>query len=311
MEQGEENKKLIGYRKLLAWQSRKTAPFLILIPCLWFLVSAVASAAQLYFKPETFTLGVGDTARVEVFLDSPENVNALEGVIKFPAETLEVKDVNDGNSIVSFWITRPKIEQGEISFAGAIPGGYPAFNGKLFSIEFLAKKTGRVTIGIRSAQALLNDGKGTPAQLSLKTLVVNVSSKPTGAIVTEIQDTTPPESFKPIIAKDPNLFDGKYFVSFSTQDKGSGIDYYEVAEGRGFFQPNPENWQRGDTPQVLKDQELRSWIFVKAVDKKGNAFVAKLPPPNVPAYQRLLTIIIGVVVIVLILMLWRRLGKRL
>lgn len=284
--------------------------YILLIPCLLLLVACNAQAAQLYFKPETFTLGVGDTARVEIFLDSPENVNALEGVIKFPTETLEVKDVNDGNSIVSFWITRPKAENGEISFAGAIPGGYPAFNGKLFSIEFLAKKTGKATIGIQNAQALLNDGKGTPAQLSLKTLVVNVSSKPTGAMTTEIQDITLPESFKPIIAKDPNLFDGKYFVSFSTQDKGSGIDYYEVVEGRGFFQPNPENWQRGDSPQVLRDQELRSWIFVKAVDKKGNERLAVLPPINIPIYQKLLTILIGPIVIVIILVLRGFLWKK-
>ena len=30
--------------------------------------------------------------------------------------------------------------------------------------------------------------------------------------------------------KDPNVFDGKWFLVFAALDKGSGIDHYEVME---------------------------------------------------------------------------------
>jgi len=58
--------------------------------------------------------------------------------------------------------------------------------------------------------------------------------------------------------------DGKYFLVFSTQDKGSGVDHYEVREGRfgGFSEVS--------SPYILKYQSLDKKIFVKAIDKFGN-----------------------------------------
>lgn len=268
-----------------------------------------AEAASLYFVPADAKIGVGEVVRAELRLDSPENVNAVEGTLVFPTDLLEVKNINDGNSIISFWIARPKLENGSIVFAGAIPGGYPSLGGRLFSVDFVARKTGSPTVSIKPASALLNDGQGTPANLNLKPFSVSVVAAKTGAAPQKIEDKTPPESFVPIIASDPNLFDGKHFLVFATQDKGIGIDYYEVSETSGFwpFKPSPENWEKFDSPRLLKDQELKSWIFVKAVDKQGNERIEVLPPENVPVYQRLLTISIGVIlVVVLLLVRWRK-----
>ncbi len=279
------------------------------------LIALPVSAATLYFKPENIQIGVGETGRMELFLDSPENVNALEGKIIFPADLLEVKNLSDGNSIINLWITKPRVENNSIIFAGIIPGGYPAFGGKILTVDFLAKKSlpaGRqeaeAVLQIKEAQALLNDGKGTAASLSLKPITFEISTKPTGMGVEEMKDDIPPEDFLPSVSSDPSVFDGQYFVIFAAQDKGSGIDYYEVSEKKGFLRPEAENWVKAESPYLLSDQKLESWIFVKAVDKKGNERIAIIHPANVIIDKTVLTIILGISVIVLLLvgrLLWR------
>jgi len=108
-------------------------------------------------------------------------------------------------------------------------------------------------------------------------------------------DTTKPEVFKPEIGKDSSVFEGKYFLSFSTNDKLSGIDHYELMETRNKKQ---ETWKRAKSPYVLEDQSLRSKIFVKAVDKAGNEQISKISPPPKPfPYWIIIPILIGLIII--------------
>ncbi|MDP2812067.1 MAG: hypothetical protein Q8O32_00015, partial [bacterium] len=60
----------------------------------------------------------------------------------------------------------------------------------------------------------------------------------------------------------------------STQDKGTGIDHYEVKEG---YRLSVE----AKSPYVLKNQNLDKEIVVKAIDRAGNerkVVVASLYP---------------------------------
>lgn len=291
-----------------------TKPFLASISALLLALFSVlpAQAASLYFEPASAKLGVGETVRVSFLMDSPEHVNALEGQVVYPNDLLEVKSINDGSSIVSFWIARPKAEGGKIVFVGVIPGGYADVRGKIFSVDFVAKKAGRGALSLSNTQALLNDGQGSQAQLSLSKLAVTITGKAAGKPAPpppEIKDEAPPEEFKPTIASDPEIFDGRYFLVFAAQDKGVGIDYYEVAEAKGLFRPSPDVWEKAESLHLLKDQELKSWVFVRAVDKNGNTRSIVLPPPGVRFYQ-LLTIFAGILIAVVLLIVWRRLKKR-
>jgi len=76
-------------------------------------------------------------------------------------------------------------------------------------------------------------------------------------------DTTPPEEFSLEIGQEPALFEGKYFLSFATTDKTSGIDYYEIKEGKGGF-------KKAQSPYLIKDQSLTKKIIVRVYDKAGN-----------------------------------------
>ena len=100
-------------------------------------------------------------------------------------------------------------------------------------------------------------------------------------------DVTPPEEFKPEIGKDPTVFEGKYFLSFAATDEASGIDFYQVKEGKRDF-------KKVKSPYGLEDQSLKSKIVVKAVDKAGNEKIAQIIPPKEPfPYWIIILILIG------------------
>jgi len=65
---------------------------------------------------------------------------------------------------------------------------------------------------------------------------------------------------------------------FATQDKGSGIDYYEIKESRQKFLKIFKKWVIAESPYVLKDRKLRSYVYIKAVDKAGNERIAVVEP---------------------------------
>lgn len=84
-------------------------------------------------------------------------------------------------------------------------------------------------------------------------------------------DTTPPREFTPSIGRDPAVFDGAPFVTFSTSDNISGVSHYEVKTS--FL----SGWQRVDgTYYKLPGLVLGETIEVKAVDAAGNERVASV-----------------------------------
>jgi hypothetical protein len=138
---------------------------------------------------------------------------------------------------------------------------------------------------------LLNDGIGTKASLS--TYGAKIELK--GSAGTEIQnewgkvvtdDSIPPELFSIELVKDASAFSGQYYIAFSTTDKQTGIDHFEVyeepiADLQLFTWGEPDRvWTTVQSPYVLKDQLLRSVIRVKAIDKAGNERIATYAPDS-------------------------------
>ena len=255
---------------------------IIIVVCLLLLSAVPTFAAEISFDAKTQEVSVGEQFEAGVFLNTEnEEINAVEGKIVFPSELLELKEIRDGNSIVNFWIERPKVKSdNQIAFSGIIPGGYTGEKGLIFSAIFQSKNEREGIIEIQEAKTLLNDGKGTQASLSISNLQFLISKQvPSPQIpISEIKDIEPPEPFGPIIAQDPEIFNGKYFLVFATQDKGAGIDHYEILEKeqksciRGLIKK--DEWQVVESPYLLKDQKLKSYIYIKAVDKTGNERIA-------------------------------------
>ncbi|MDZ4260605.1 MAG: hypothetical protein U1A25_02970, partial [Candidatus Sungbacteria bacterium] len=111
------------------------------------------------------------------------------------------------------------------------------------------------------------------------------------------------------------LFEGKRFLVFATQDKISGLDYYTIKESRQNFFTFFSKWSQAKSPYVLQDQELRSSIFVKAVDNAGNKRIVKIMPSNplmwYENYENWVIIILGLLIAHAIKkFLWRKRIKK-
>lgn len=195
----------------------------------------------------------------EVIVDTGNiSINALEATIHMP-EGVSVEKVYDGNSVILFWIKAPVYDSQSqaISFSGITPGGFSgermvlSFSGEL-TVEDLSHFT------FSEVRALKNDGLG-------ESVAVRLFVQPTEIA----EDRTPPEPFKPIISSSSDVFDGQRFLSFATQDKGTGIEHYEYVTTWLFF-PRDSDWLETKSPIALSRTMLFKKIYIRAVDKSGN-----------------------------------------
>lgn len=285
--------------------------FIVLFSTFYFLFSGNIKAAQFSIISDAVDIRPGDAVVVTVLLDTQgKNINAMDGKILFPGDILEIKEIRDGNSVVNLWVEKPHLAgQGEIYFSGIVSGGYSGGSGKLFSVEFRARRSGGGNVKISEERAFLNDGLATPdAAIAFADLALRVSTEFPTAENKAITDREPPESFIPEVASNPDVFDGKYFLVFATVDKGIGVDYYEVMEVSRRDGADLESWQRAESPYLLEDQNLTSDVYVRAVDVAGNFIVGKISP-RFPGDSRsrfaLAAIDALAILIVLLLIIWR------
>lgn len=259
--------------------------------------------ATLYLEPSEAEYQSGDIFLVEIKIDvENECINTIKADLEFSKDILEVVDFSQGSSIITIWLNPPEINQesGLISLSGGIPSGYcglipgdPGPSHLLGKIVLETRQGGEGEIKfLDSSEVLLNDGLGTPAKLSAQGAFLKVLPEGAGAARNEwlgeiLRDNIAPEPFEIEIHQEPSIFEGKYFITFFTADKQTGLDYFEVREGR-------ESWQRAESPYLLKDQNLSSIIIVRAVDKAGNERTAEIRPPR-PLYYFWTTILILVI----------------
>lgn len=220
-----KNDKKLLYREKVWW----FFVFLLVV----FSVPSGAHAARLSLDTKVAEVGVGQLFEVSVYAHSEgETVNAFAGTVHIPS-LITPRVIRDGDSLIALWETRPEISQNDITFAGIIPGGWRGTNGLLFSFVVEATTAGNGEIGFSDAVILLHDGKGTTAPLSLITLSLRANANiPLTEFANVIEDHEPPEAFTLKVERDDDLFSGNAFLVFTAQDKGSGIDHYEILETR-------------------------------------------------------------------------------
>ncbi|MEK7625623.1 MAG: cohesin domain-containing protein [Patescibacteria group bacterium] len=325
--------------------------FLLLFAIYYLLFSppSPSLAADFSFSSPVNNVRLGDEFSVRLLLGTEgETINAIEGKVLFPLNNLEVKEISDGNSLINLWVRTPSFDVagnsdaalGAINFAGIIPGGYDGALGAglILTVKFKAKNSGAGQIYLADMQALLNDGFGTAASVSSSPFNFSISEGVPASTVEVKQDRERPEMFSINLSRAVSLFDNRWFIAFSTQDKQSGINHYEVSEDLGFriqdigvkfrtalnsisyiLYPSSthsyilNSWQTVSSPYMLKDQKLQSVLRVKAVDNAGNERIVTLPPQNpLPWYENIVIwSIIGVLAVIIISRgIWRKKQNR-
>ncbi len=278
--------------------------FIFVTLLVWF-IPKPSFSAEMFFQTEKILYGKNEDFIVKVFLDTDSvSVNAVEGKIVFD-DVLEIKEIIDGNSSINFWIEKPSNNlKGEIVFSGITAGGFNGQEKFLFSVIFKAKQEGKAIINFKDAKVLKNDGIGTSVVVKKTPLDISISNDSSSIKeIVSIDDNNPPEDFKPSIGIDPSIFDSKYFVVFSTQDKGSGIDHYEVREG--FW----GEYKVAESPYVLEDQSLTKKIYVKAVDKNKNELTVVVTAQNyIRWYQDYL--IISIIMLLVMFLFFQKKWQR-
>ena len=363
--------------------------FLILVVCCLLFTALSVKAAGLYLSPLSQNVYEDNSFIVEVKLDTEgEEINTVEVNLTYSLDLLEIIDINKGDSILTLWPKESVIQDRAVSFIGGIPDGFQGKDGLIARLIFRGKEVGKGVINFEeSSRVLLNDGKGTEAQLNLLPGNYEIIKKPEGLPV--ISSNTHPDqnkwhqestlhlhwhliegteysyllSYDPLAEPDevpdqpegeliwmgdieykgledgiyyfhlkqatrdseqelewgpqitframidttqPEEFElqfveieGKNYLVFATRDQTSGVEYYEVKEGKGSF-------QKAVSPYLLKDQDLRSVIKVKAVDGAKNERISEIVPPCRINWENIIILLLVLIGIGIILWLIKR-----
>lgn len=226
-------------------------------------------------------LGVSAATAVVTIDTHGEEINALEGTLVLP-EDMHINRIGTGSSTILMWMAKPYYEEREINFAGVTPGGFSGVQ-PLFALHgtFYPKDLNKVTFD--NVRALKNDGTGEQVLVDLSVVMIPFRA-----------DSVAPENFVPIIESNSSMFDGAYFIVFTTQDKESGVARYEIREG--WF----GSWREAESPYLLVHQNLDRNIYVKVRDHAGNERVVVVPAVHSNWWEQLGLFAILVLLIVMV-----------
>ncbi len=193
-----------------------------------------------------------------------QSINTIEGYLKYKPNFLKIETINTGGSFVNFWVNKPESSNdGTVYFSGVTPGGIMTNKGEVFKVIFRAEGVGTTNLSIEDISLFLNDGQGTLVNIKNENSSIKILKENNNILSPVISDDKiAPENFKIIRTRDNNIYENQWFIVFSTIDKNSGIDHYEICE---LFK-----CITGESPILLKNQTPFYYIKVNAYDVNNN-----------------------------------------
>lgn len=254
------------------------ASLAVMLMCLLFAASD-AWAARVYLDPDRGTFGLGDTFIMSVRLETEDEcINTTSVTIEYPQETLDLVDFSKGKSMLTLWVDEPTPGEdvGKLVFSGGVPGGYcgrvegdPAQSNILARVVFKVTQATQKSAIVRvapSSEVYLSDGLGTRVAVTTgdaQFTIVPYPTVPENVWLKELsEDEIPPEVFEIQVGSTPGFFGGKYYLIFSTVDKQSGMDHYEMYDRGG--------WKIIESPHYIRSPLAGDAVQIRAVDKNGN-----------------------------------------
>jgi len=158
-------KKIVEKRNLLKFVEISRNILLIFVFIFTLGVFSKAEAASLSISPSSGTYNIGQTFSVSVYVSSADQaMNAVSGVITFPADKVQVLSLSKSDSIINLWVQEPSFSNsnGTINFEGIVFNpGFQGNNGKIITISLKVKAIGTASLSFTSSAVLANDGQGT------------------------------------------------------------------------------------------------------------------------------------------------------
>ncbi|MCX6737598.1 MAG: hypothetical protein NTX26_02615, partial [Candidatus Parcubacteria bacterium] len=283
-----------------------------------FISVSYATAAELTFSPPQLVRGTSDTYAVDLILDTQgEDINVLEASLSYPLESFTLKDVLTGDSVINFWIKPPGLQEEQkdlIYFAGSIPAGYTGSQGKVITLLLQPQLAGAVlNLGIVSdkdnpSRVFLNDSLATEEIIPAHSLSFNLSSPGSNGGVINLTDKIKPDMFSIAIASSNTLPLNNVFIVFHTDDNGSGIDHYEMAQANTAeeFSSNANLlWQKVISPAVINLAQAQRFLAIKAFDHSNNFEISVVdlkPSQNKAVFQNPFTVAVILSIMILLIL---------
>ena len=169
-------------------------------------------AADLSFSNPADSYKEGSKFTVSVYVDSIDQaMNAVDGAVSFPVNTLEVVSISKVGSIFSLWAQEPSFSNsaGTVNFEGVVLNpGFIGSRGKILTITFRAKNVGQANLSFSSGSVLANDGEGTNILQGMRTTVINITAKPpTSSVPAKERDVSVTTDYRKEIAHDVGSYE--------------------------------------------------------------------------------------------------------
>lgn len=142
----------------------KKAYFFTIFLGLLALSVSTASAAVLGVSLDKDTINVGEKFTANIRIDSEGiGINAAQVTLQFPANILEITEVDRTGSIFDFWLRLPEFsnETGRLVFVGGSTSGFSGKSLQILKIVFKTKEAGNADLTFTDAAITASDGSGT------------------------------------------------------------------------------------------------------------------------------------------------------
>lgn len=285
--------------------------YIIIATIILFLFSQqVAYASSVSLDSSKETVGIEEEFYLDVLLDTEgQSINGIEGTIIFDNQSFSLVRIEDGKSMVSFWVEKPSvIDDNQIKFSGIIPNGYEGMIDPFNTKQKLPGPVLRLVFkGLKEAEAkfyslpgivTLNDGEGTVQNFSPSNVNITIANYLNPLILQSNDDVNPVIEYQ--IIQDINLFNGKFVLVYHAFDKGTGIEKVLIKEGK-------RKWKEIESPYQLSDQSRRSPISLMAINFSGASIIKAIDPqPSllVNHFYQLILIVIIVLIFIIILIVF-------
>lgn len=148
---------------------------------LWFAAPSQAAERNISFSQPVGLVRVGDYVSVDILLTNLDQaMNAVDLLIRFPADRLEVVAVSRTQSALTLWPEPPKIDavNGTVQVVGGVPNGLYAKDARVVTLIMTALTTGAAQLEVDTSVSvlLLNDGVGTRVTPPPSTTTLDVVS---------------------------------------------------------------------------------------------------------------------------------------
>ncbi len=137
-----------------------------------------AEAAVLYVLPEKRSVAPDESFNVDLKINTEDvYINAAQATVNFPANIIELVEVDNKISAFNFWVEEPLIsnDDGTLEFIGGTAKGVSGSALQVLKMTFKAVGTGSAGITISDAVVTASDGKGTNVLSTIEETSIAVS----------------------------------------------------------------------------------------------------------------------------------------